>query len=55
LIEGQSAVTQSTLYKDEKTIYLFQAIALENEKDVLNQALDQILGTIRISKMIDSE
>lgn len=55
LIEGQAAVTQTTLYKDQKTIYLFQAIALESEKDVLDQALSQILGSINISEMVDSE
>jgi hypothetical protein len=55
LIEGQAVVSQSTIYKDQKTIYLFQAIALESEKDSLNQALDQIFGTIKISEMVLEE
>lgn len=55
LVAGQSAVTQTALYKDQKTIYLFQAIALESEKDVLDQALYQILGSINISERVDSE
>ncbi len=55
LVEGQSVVTQTTLYKDKDVIYLFQGIALESEKDSLKQALDQIFGTIKIGDTSEAE